>query len=101
AGDGGGWAVGQDTATAEQDRALAVAGNQVDLMGHDDHGMTLAAPERLQEVHDLERLAIILAGRGLVDDQDARSQSQDRRDRDPLADALGEEEGMLGVDLEV
>ncbi|MPM56257.1 hypothetical protein SDC9_103059 [bioreactor metagenome] len=76
------------------DDPVGVFGDDVHVVSDDDDGVALPV-ELAQELHDLSRLPVVLAGGRLVDDDHLGTQRQDRGDRDPLPDALGLEEGML------
>src|SRR5262245_31327686 len=87
-----GWAVADERAVPQHQDPVGVLGDVDQVVGHqqDRHAVGV---ELAGQVEDRPRVALVLAGGRLVEQQDARPQRQDAGDADLLAVAAGEEAG--------
>src|SRR5581483_9397414 len=86
-----------DPPVRQQDGPLGVGGDEPGRVRDRDHRRPRPL-EIAQEVHERALLAIVQAGGGLVEEENARLERQDGRDREPLPFALRQEE-RIGVAL--
>src|SRR5579883_1214075 len=84
---------GQET-IPKGDNALAVFGNQGHVVRNDQDGLALTL-QVAQQAHDAGDRTIILAGGGLVDNEDIGSHGQNRRHRQALPLPLAQEERIF------